>query len=262
MGGPPLQTTPLDSISRWAAGYSSMGLENELKMFPTRQILFTGLGHNDVHRMVSLLEAFEVDFQRVPWGPRVMTAVVRTGFDVVVIGYPTLDIPLESLLSTLRGSGSASRHAGLVLYCSPDEVHTGQQLLGHGVNRVVSRNDPDQAIQESVLSLIDVPRRFHLRAPVHISDVQNRDKLISYCHTENLSMSGMLVNCAHQPDIGALLEFSLLFPEEEGPIRGRARVARIADARREKVMGVGAAFESFARSDRSRLRNALSRRWH
>ena len=112
-----------------------------------------------------------------------------------------------------------------------------------------------------MLSLIDVPRRFQLRAPVHIADVANRERPVAYCHTENLSMSGMLVSCAHQPEIGSLLDFSLLFPEEEVPIRGRARVARIADPRREKVMGVGAAFESFAQRDRTRLRNALSRRW-
>jgi len=231
-------------------------------MFPTRQVLFTGLGHDDVHRMVSLLEAFEVDFHRVPWNRRLLTAVVRTGFDVIVAGYPALDMPLDSLVSTMRGSGSASRHAGLVLYSSPEEESECRKLLGRGINRVVSRSDPDQTIQESVLSLVDVPRRFHLRAPVHISDVQKRETPTSYCHTENLSMSGMLVNCAKQPDVGALLEFSLLFPEEPEPIRGRARVARIADPRRERVMGVGAAFESFAQSDRSRLRNALTRRWH
>jgi hypothetical protein len=230
--------------------------------FPTRQILFTGLGHNDVHRMVSLLEAFEVDFHRVPWSPRLLTTVSRSTFDVVVAGYPTHDMPLDSLIATIRKDRSSSRHAGLVLYCTAEEIHDGRALLGKGVNRVVSRTDSDQAIQESVLSLIDVPRRFHLRAPVHISDVQRRDRPISYCHTENLSMSGMLVNCAHQPDVGALLEFALLFPEEPEPIRGRARVARIADPRRERVMGVGAAFESFVQSDRSRLRNALTRRWH
>jgi hypothetical protein len=53
----------------------------------------------------------------------------------------------------------------------------------------------------------------------------------------------------------------LLNCERPGPGSGRARVARIADPRREKVLGLGAAFESFAQSDRSRLRNALSRRF-
>jgi hypothetical protein len=230
--------------------------------FPTRQIIFSGLAHDDVHRLVSLLQAFEVDFHRVPWGPRLLTTIARTGFDVVVAGFPAVDMPLESLVDTLRAKRSASRHAGLVLYCTPDEARAGRKYLGQGINRVVSRSDSDQTIQESVLSLIDVPRRFHLRAPVHIADVQQPERPISYCHTENLSMSGMLVNCANQPDVGALLEFSLLFPEEPEPIRGRARVARIADPRREKVMGVGAAFESFVHSDRTRLRGALTRRWH
>lgn len=231
-------------------------------IFATRQILFTGLGHDDVHRFVSLLEAFEVDFHRVPWSDTLLSVVERNGFDVVVAGYPAPDLPLDALVSALRAPESASQHAGLVLYCAPGATGAAEHLLGHGVNRVVSRSDSDHDIQDAVLSLIDVPRRFQLRAPIHISDVANRERSVAYCHTENLSMSGMLVNCSHQPDLGALIEFSLLFPEEEVPIRGRARVARIADPRREKVMGVGAAFESFTQSDRSRLRHALSRRWH
>ncbi len=231
-------------------------------IFATRQILFTGLGHDDVHRLVSLLEAFEVDFHRVPWSLPLLSVVERNGFDVVVAGYPAPEMPLDALVKAIRADGSASQHAGLVLYCAPGAIEGAKHLLGSGVNRAVSRSDCDQEIQDSVLSLIDVPRRFQLRTPIHISDVANREQTVAYCHTENLSMSGMLVNCSHQPEIGALLEFSLLFPEEEVPIRGRARVARIADPRREKVMGVGAAFESFAHCDRTRLRNALSRRWH
>ncbi len=239
-----------------------MGVEHEEMIFPTRQILFSGLGHNDVHRLVSLLEAFEVDFHRVPWNQRLAGIVARSGFDVVVVGEPNPELSLEELLSALRRAGSASRHAGLVLYGSSEVAELGRQFLGHGVNRVVSKSDPDHEVQDSVLSLIDVPRRFHLRTPVHISLTREMDTTTAYCHTENLSMSGMLVNCTQQPSVGALLEFALLFPEEESPIRGRARVARIADPRREKVMGVGAAFESFSHTDRSRLRSALSRRWH
>jgi hypothetical protein len=88
-----------------------------------------------------------------------------------------------------------------------------------------------------VLSLIDVPRRFQVRAPVEISPAANHISEPAYCHTENLSMSGMLVSCMRPAPVGCLLDFALLFPEEERPIRGRARVARIADPRREKVLG-------------------------
>jgi hypothetical protein len=149
----------------------------------------------------------------------------------------------------------------LVLFADPESTGDAHRFLGRGVNRVVSRIDPDRVIQESVLSLIDVPRRFQVRAPVEISAAANHSSEPAYCHTENLSMSGMLVNCMRPAPVGSLLDFALLFPEEERPIRGRARVARIADPRREKVLGLGAAFESFAQSDRSRLRNALSRRF-
>jgi hypothetical protein len=203
-----------------------------------------------------------VDFHRVPWNQRLLSTVSRSGFDVVVVGEPTTELSLEEMVTALRKPGGASRHAGLVVYGSADVAELGRQFLGHGVNRVISRSDPDQEVQDSVLSLIEVPRRFHLRTPVHISQLRELETTTAYCHTENLSMSGMLVNCSQLPPVGSLLEFALLFPEEESPIRGRARVARVADPRREKVMGVGAAFESFSHTDRSRLRGALARRWH
>jgi len=230
-------------------------------MLPTYQILLTGLGHNDVHRFVTLLESFDVDFHRIPWNGRLLAAVRRTSFDVVIAGHPGLEMPVDVLVSALRDPEAASRHGGLVIFAEPEAASDAHRLLGRGVNRVVTRTDPDRVVQEAVLSLIDVPRRFQVRAPVEISPAANHTSEPAYCHTENLSMSGMLVNCMRPAPVGSLLDFALLFPEEERPIRGRARVARIADPRREKVLGLGAAFESFAHSDRSRLRSALSRRF-
>jgi hypothetical protein len=231
-------------------------------MLPTYQILLTGLGHNDVHRLVTLLESFDIDFHRIPWNGRLLAAVKRTAFDVVIAGHPGIEMPVEALLEALRDPEAASRHAGLVLFTEPVAATDANRLLGRGVNRVASRTDPDRVVQESILSLIDVPRRFQVRAPVELSRAAEPEPTTTYCHTENLSMSGMLVSCARPQPVGALLDFALLFPDEEQPIRGRARVARIADPRREKVLGVGAAFESFSQSDRSRLRSVLSRRYH
>lgn len=231
-------------------------------MLPTYQILMTGLGHNEVHRLVTLLESFDVDFHRIPWNGRLLAAVQRAAFDVVIAGHPGVEMRVETLLESLRHTDAASRHAGLVLLTEPAAAADANRLLGRGVNRVVSRTDPDRVIQDSILSLIDVPRRFQVRTPVEISRSADPATEPSYCHTENLSMSGMLVSCVRPEPVGALLDFALLFPDEERPIRGRARVARVTDPRRERVLGVGAAFESFAQSDRSRLRSALSRRSH
>lgn len=231
-------------------------------MLPTYQILLTGLGHSDVHRLVTLLESFDVDFHRIPWNGRLLAAVKRTAFDILIAGFPTIGMPARDIIEALREPEAASRHAGLVLFCDPTSAAEANRLLGRGANRVVSRTDSDRTIQESILSLIDVPRRFQVRAPVELSRPADPEPSTAYCHTENLSMSGMLVSCARPAPVGALLDFALLFPEEERPIRGRARVARIADPRREKVLGVGAAFESFAQSDRTRLRSVLARRTH
>jgi hypothetical protein len=69
----------------------------------------------------------------------------------------------------------------------------------------------------------------------------------------------MLVACSRKFDVGIPLDFSLTIPGDTDPICGAARVARLTNPRRERVIGIGASFLSFPEQHRARLTNVLAK---
>jgi hypothetical protein len=222
-----------------------------------RQTMFTGIGHNDVHRLVSALEPFPVDFHRIPWTDRLLAAVSGRQFHLIFAGYPPLGMSLEDFVVALRHPGSASREAGLVVVADPRSLEAARRLLGYGVNRVHSRGDRTEAIVDSAQPLLDVAPRVRVRAPVELTTAGRGRVLTARCLTEDLSATGMLVSCPTPAPSGATVDFELAMPGESDPIRGQARVARQTDPVRERILGVGASFLSFSGRDEERLHAAL-----
>ena len=230
---------------------------NPLINIERRQTLFSGIGHNDVHRLVSALEPYGVDFHRVPWVDRLVATVTGREFHLIFAGYPPLGMPLEDFVGALRDAGSASREAGLVVITDPRGLDFAQRMLGRGVNRVHSRSDDTEAIVESARPLLDVAPRVRLRAPVELTAAARGRVLTARCLTEDLSATGMLVSCPTPAPAGATVDFELAMPGENAPICGQAKVARQTDPLRERVFGVGARFLSFAGRDEERLQAVL-----
>jgi hypothetical protein len=222
-----------------------------------RQTMFTGIGHNDVHRLVTALEPFPVDFHRVPWTDRLVATVTEREFHLIFAAYPPLGMSLEFFVSALRHPTSASREAGLVVLADPRALAIVGRLLGRGVNRVSSRTDSTDAILESARPLLDVARRVRVRAPVELTADGHGNPVTARCITEDLSATGMLVCCPAPTPAGVTIDFELAMPGEVVPIRGRARVARQTDPDREQILGVGASFVSFSGRDQDRLHAAL-----
>jgi len=229
-------------------------------MRPRRhQVLLAGV-HDDVaRRLVLRLDAFGVDFQRVPWGEASSRFAVRSEFDAIVIGCPPGKPDIEEVLSQVRSPGSRSRYAGIVVLGRGGRLDKARKLVGRDVDRVESLDSPDESWRDAVLDLLGVARRFPLRAPVDVTAELGRKPVTATCRTENVSISGMLLCCSHRLPIGTTLRFSLEVSGDQLPIRGEARVARSTDRVREGIEGIGAAFVSFLEADASRLRNALAR---
>ena len=222
-----------------------------------RQILFAGIGHNEVHRLVSALEPFPVDFHRIPWADRLLAAVTTREFHLIFAGFPSLGVTIDSFVATLRAGASASREAGLVVLADPRGVAGASRLLGRGVNRVRSRGDSTEAILDAARPLLGVARRVRVRAPVELVAAEPGHLFTARGLTEDLSATGMLVSGPALAPAGATVDFELAIPGEPAPIRGRARVARQTDPLRERVRGVGASFLSFSGRDQERLHAAL-----
>jgi uncharacterized protein (TIGR02266 family) len=223
------------------------------------QVLLTGFDDQEAVRIVATLAPFGVDFHRVPWNESLSGVVSYREFDVILFRCPARSRDLIRILEVLRADDAFSRHAGIVAFADPLRIDWVQRHVGRGVNRVLSLDASADTIREAVLSLLDVARRFPLRAPVQLSIEHDAQLRTAHCNTENLSMSGMLVSCSHLLPVGSPLEFALTIPGEEQPIRGKAKVARVTDPKRERVLGIGASFEEFSENHRTRLRSVLIR---
>lgn len=222
-------------------------------------VLLIGFDDDAALRIVSILGSFDVEFYRIPWMDGLSSFARDREFEAVLFSYPAQDPWLTLFLDELRRIDGASRHAGVVAVSPPGQVANAERLLGRGVNRVVALDESGDALREAVLLLLDVAQRLPVRAQVELKGVDAEGPTIAFCHTENLSLSGMLVSCSRRFPVGAPLDFALLLPGEPEPIRGQAQVARHTDPKRERVVGLGAAFQSFSESHRSRLRGILAR---
>jgi len=226
--------------------------------FVQHQLLLVGFNDTEAVRTVSTLASFDVDFHRAAWSDGLLAFVTSREFDAMLVRYPERGRDLTLFLEALRADEGYSRYAGVVVLADRRRLEIARRFLARGVNRVVSLEDMGVPLRESVLELLDVARRFPVRAPIAVSCTQSNGPTTAHCHTENLSMSGMLVCCAQPFPVGSPMEFAISAPGEDEPIRGKARVARQTDPRRERgVVGMGASFLEFPTSHRSRLRNLL-----
>ena len=224
-------------------------------------VALLGLDDELARQLVLLLGAFDVDFIRLPWGDHTPSVITRTELDLILAGCPADGSRIRACVEEYRSPSSLSRHAAIVLFAGPASMAEARRLIGRGVNHVIPLDKPQDLWQDTVLSLLDVARRFELRTPVKVTAELDGSPLTAACLTENVSLSGMLVNCSRAAvlPVGATLSFAMAVPGDEVPIRGRACVARTTDPRRERVEGIGARFVSFSDSDQSRLRSVLTR---
>lgn len=221
------------------------------------QLLLVGFNDAEAVRIVSTLASFDVDFHRVAWSDGLLGFVAAREFDAIVARFPNTGRDLALFLEALRSDAGYSRHAGVVVLAEKSRLDAARSYLSRGVNRIVTLEKMGRDLRDSVLELLDVARRFPLRTPIKLSGRVKNSHMTAHCHTENMSMSGMLVCASKLFPVGSPVEFAISIPGNDEPILGKARVARLTDPRRENVLGMGASFVEFSENHRSRLRSLL-----
>jgi hypothetical protein len=218
----------------------------------------TGLEQNDLRRLLPALSAYGLELHHVPWGEEVLELVLAERFDAVVVRFPADGFPFARFLSSVRSPSGKCRSCGLVLLAAAGSEDRARQLLGHGVNRVVSLDAPRRELTEAVVELLHVAPRVPLRVPTRLVRREPDRRSTVLCQTVNLSASGMLLAGFAIYPVGALLDFELSLPGDELPLRGSLEVARRSNPTREGVQGFGARFVAFRDTDRARLEAYLS----
>jgi hypothetical protein len=131
-------------------------------------------------------------------------------------------------------------------------------MVGRGVSRAIAIEELDWRLCDAVSSLLAVAPRVALQAPVRLMPMFPGNGEGAAGTTENLSSSGMLVQCPGRLPVGSTIRFEISLPGQPAPIRGSARVVRTANPEREGVKGIGARFLSFLESDGDRFQDLLS----
>lgn len=155
-----------------------------------------------------------------------LTEAARIRPDLVFIDR---DMPgADRLVSAVRRDAH-TRRASIVVIARGDMDPIEVELLEAGANAIL-RLPVTAEWDERLEKLASVPMRRELRAPVQFElEARSGDGVEAQTATVlNVSVGGMLIDCAFKLQIGDDLDVSFQLPGSEVTIRGTARVMRHA----------------------------------
>jgi hypothetical protein len=229
-----------------------------------KKVVLTRASRDAFSRTKNVLGEREYDLHHAPWDDNTLELVQTTRFDVIAIGFPGPIKAMRRFVGCIRASGSASFRSGIVLLSDAQHLDAAKTFVGIGVgiNRAISWDDLEKNLRPTIDELAAVAPRVPLRAPTRVVLQLEQRPLRTFCQTENVSQSGMLLRgFGHYPP-GTVIEFEISIPGQGDPIRGRATIARTTNVSLERLEGVGARFDDFLGSDRARLTDYLNEHLH
>jgi CheY-like chemotaxis protein len=171
-----------------------------------------------------------------------LTLASSLPFDVVLVAVEGIDLALREFVRGLRRPQAASHSAVLLALGDGPASVTAQDLLGQGVNRVVTTAASAADVVRAVVELVEAPPRVPLKAVIRFRVRTGKDEKIAMCQTEDVSATGVFVRTELAPLPGAEVRFELSFPGHREPIRGTAEVVRRITGRPDSVPGLGLRF--------------------
>jgi len=222
------------------------------------QILVTGVDDPVFNAVVNVLSPLGFDIHRAPWDDYLRDHVQITPFDVIITGFSLTAGGMDAFLKALRARGSACHHSGLILIASDDSLDMAEEYLGHGANRVVSDRGVSSKLQTAVSDLLGVAPRVPVTTNAKIKIYVPGKPVQSFCQTQNLSATGVLIRGFGHYPAGSKIDFEISLPTDTAPIRGSGTISRRTEKRTERIDGLGIRFTSFHGTDQRRLTDFLA----
>jgi DNA-binding NarL/FixJ family response regulator len=228
----------------------------------TKNIVLTRMDQETFARAAAALASDEINLHHAPWDDNTLDLVQSTKFDVIIIGFPGPITPLRRFVECVRAPGSACQKSGVILLADPQHIDAAQAFVGVGINRAIPSDNAEELLAASITELASVAPRLALRAPTRVVLKLEQRPLRTFCQTENISESGMLLRgFGHYPP-GTTIDFEINIPGQCDPIRGTATIARTTNVNLERMEGVGARFQTFMGQDGYRLTEYLNNHLH
>jgi len=228
------------------------------------QVLMTRTDESTFAKVKDAIRGADIDLQMAPWNDNTLELVQSNSFDAIIIGFPGPITALRRFVQCLRSDGSACQRSGVVLLCEPRHLEAAKTFvgIGAGINRAICAADMNETLTQTLLELSSVAPRSALRAPTRVVLHLEHRPLRTFCQTENVSETGMLLRgFGHYPP-GTTIDFEINIPGQSDPIRGQATIARTTNVSAEMMEGVGAQFNDFRDGDRARLTEYLNEMVH
>jgi hypothetical protein len=228
------------------------------------QVLMTRTDESTFAKVKDAIRGADIDLQMAPWNDNTLELVQNNSFDAIIIGFPGPITALRRFVQCLRSDGSACQRSGVVLLCEPRHLEAAQTFvgIGAGINRAICAADMNETLAQTLLEISSVAPRSTLRAPTRVVLHLEQRPLRTFCQTENVSETGMLLRgFGHYPP-GTTIDFEINIPGQSDPIRGQATIARTTNVSAEMMEGVGARFSDFRDGDRARLTEYLNEMVH
>jgi hypothetical protein len=228
------------------------------------QVVMTRTDKSTFARVKDVVQGVDLNLEMAPWNDTTLELVQNTSFDAIIIGFPGPITALRRFVQCVRSPGSASQRSGVVLLSEPRHLEAAQTFvgIGAGINRAICTSDMSETLAPTLIELTSVAPRSPLRAPTRIVLHLEQRPLRTFCQTENVSESGMLLRGFGHYPAGTTIDFEINIPGQSDPIRGHATIARTTNVASEMMEGVGARFDQFRDGDRARLTEYLNEMIH
>ncbi len=222
------------------------------------KVLLAGIGRGPFEALAPVLDRQKLDVERVATPEAAIEFASLQPVDLVVFDAEPNEMRLDEIVAVLRAESSASAKSSLLVMAERGADADARALIGHGVNRVMLLDDSQELIEAQVVDLLDIAPRAAIRFAIRLYTSLDDGTEEVFGQTENVSLSGMLVQTPTIIAPGQQVAYELLYGEGEEAVRGDAAIVRHAVRDCGGVEGVGVRFLAFKNSGRELLDAVLA----
>ena len=220
------------------------------------KVLLAGIGRGPFEALAPVLDRQNLDVVRVATPEEAIEFATSQPVDLVVFDAEPNDMRLDEIVPMFRAEASASARSFLLVMAERGSDSDARALVGRGVNRVMHLDEPQERIEDQVVDLLGVVPRAAVRFAIRLYTTLDSGIEVAVGQTENVSLSGMLVQTPTIIEPGQQVAYELLYDEQEEAVKGRAEIVRraVEDGRE----GLGVRFLEFKGEGKERLDGILS----